>query len=170
MTIGNIAILFFSIAIIFFLRWLLLQPKKYKNMDQEKINKFLNILLKRGLHGGVLVIKIPNTKMFIQFKKYVEDEKIGLSLDFPKAPWSNNYYDMVKKLIIDNQISTEIINQLDVNIKGKVTEFLIADFERNIFAAFDIAKKIINHIYAYDSSKPVTMYFIRINPLDEWTK
>ena len=74
------------------------KPYKHRGLSQENLTEYFEALFARGFNGGNLIIEVPDGPLFIQFSKYiVKKGEVGLQFDFPSMPWSEKYYELLKR-------------------------------------------------------------------------
>src|SRR5690242_3853040 len=92
----------------FGLRWFLVQPVKYRRLVGDDFSKFFQSLLSPVYETGVLIFE-PDRKRFVQFCRYGSNREAGVQCDFPLAPWSRQYYDLLKGILDERRIDYETV-------------------------------------------------------------
>lgn len=120
------------------------RPHYHKNVTLAQIRIHLEALLKRGYDGGFIIIEDMKSDKFVQFGKYVKEKgNIGLELGFPKAPWSETYYDNFKGFL-----RSENIRYVTQSVNSKpVTEFIDVDCRTDIDLALRLVKGIFCDVF-----------------------
>lgn len=152
-----------AILLLFAARKLLARAPRYRRTVQDDLTKFFKTLFERGYDRGFLVIEAPRGR-FIQFSKYIKKNgKLGLRLDFPLAPWSEKYYETLKKTLYDRGIDYEIKSTGE----DKVAAFITIDFKKDFTKALDVAKLVLVEVFLLQPTDKLKLYFHNINPRDE---
>jgi hypothetical protein len=137
---------------------------KHKNVSQKDLARYLEALLERGLNGGFLVIEVPNNKLFIQFSKYfIKNGQAGLQFDFPMAPWSEKYFEQLKRELLKMNLDFSIVSASGV----KSRKFIAVDLKRDINSAASFATFVLQSIFGLTKEQTLTLYFENISPKDE---
>ncbi len=137
---------------------------KHKVVPQRDLSRYFEALFTRGFNGGFLVIEVPNSPLFIQFSKYVlKNGHVGLQFDFPMAPWSEKYYELLKQEL--SKMSFELSTRPTSG--SKVREFLTVDLKQDIVSATTLARFVLQSVFGLDRDQTVTLYFENISPKDE---
>ena len=140
------------------------KPYKHRDISQDHLKQFLEVLLFRGYEGGFLCIEIPDDHRFLQFSKYVAGkDSVGLQFDFPLAAWSRAYFEPLKRILNEERIKFEI----QKTVRKAVPEFLLVDVEQDLELALRLAKLTLQSVYGLDESQHVDLYFENVNPRDE---
>jgi hypothetical protein len=145
---GVIALVVFALLII--VVTLARQPYYHRNITLEEIPVYVSALWKRGYDRGFLVIEDMKSDKFVQFAKYIKEKgHIGIRLDFPRAPWSEPYYEKLRYFLRDHDIpfSTQSVET------QPVTEFLHVDCGSDLQRACRIVEGIFRDVF--DTSEPV---------------
>lgn len=160
-------ILLLFIIIILIVLYFGKKPKIHRNVSHKDLKKFLEVLLYRGYENGFMVIQVPidrKFKRFIQFSKYIEDNKnVGLEFHYPLSEWSKSYYKKLKDILIKNQIKFEIETTGD----EKIPEFLVIDVKKNLDMADRISKLVFREIYEIGEEVMIELYYHNISPREE---
>lgn len=120
------------------------RPHYHKNLTIPQVRIHFDALLKRGYNGGFIIIEDMNSERFIQFAKYIKKKgEIGLELSFPKAPWSEVYYEKFKQWLRSEKIPF-IIQSVD---STPVTEFIDIDCRSNIGMALGLVESIFKDVF-----------------------
>jgi hypothetical protein len=148
-----------------FFTWLIKRPFKRKGIPFNEIPKYVEILYFRGYDGGFIIIEIPKTGQFLQFRKYIiEKGNVGIQFDYPLTPSTKSYYGLVKDLLINIGVHYQV-EDIDRTYRGKqlVEEFIVIDFGQDFKKAASIAQEIIKSIYQIDTQKTVDISFGRVS-------
>jgi hypothetical protein len=114
------------------------KPAVHRQLTDEKLETLLAVLLNQGYDGGVLFIQGPKPVPFIQVMKYAGSKRVGLQLDFPKAPWAGPYLENVELAV--QRSNVQQINSSHREQPG--VEFLSLDFGTNVKTAAACVKRI----------------------------
>lgn len=160
------------IAVLIFLNWWGKRPLKYRlNVAQGDYRKYLEVLLYRGYDLGFMIIEAQDRERFIQFSKYIGREKnVGLQCDFPRAPWSERYYDSLKDLLKQRNYECEIQSVEPVpslRVEDQVDEFLMIDLNQDLDASVALVRLVLLEIFKLDPSDTVTLWFDNVSVRDE---
>jgi hypothetical protein len=141
------AILFIVVSLVL----LLLRAMKGVKYNLEKLRVAIEALLRRGYNGGFLVIKVPYSSKFVQLRKYIHSPgKYGIELGFPRAKWSEMYFDDVfaycKRAGLQPVLKDEIW-------RNSTMEFIYADFGRDIDMAHSCILYILIEILRVNEKK-----------------
>jgi hypothetical protein len=129
----------------------------------HELRRYLDALLRRGYDGGHVLITAPDGSPFVQFRKYITpDGGYGLCLGFPRAPWSEPFYDEVMKQVIALGANPEIIPTGE----QPVTEFMEVDTGDRVELAESIASTILVDIFGLEDTTSVRVTFHNISPND----
>lgn len=93
-----------------------------------EVRTYLETLLRRGHDRACIIITDIPTDAFVQFAKYVRPgRETGLQLGFPRAPWSEPFYERLQAFLERHEIA------FSVQPTGgePVTEFLHVDCLRD---------------------------------------
>ena len=109
-------------------------------------------LLRQGFHGGFLIIDVGDGR-FLQLAKYIRRPKdYGIELGFPRAKWSEKYYDPVRELCAQENVSWRVERGEG---KSDPLDFLFVDFGPDDVAANKFVVKILREIFHIDSVSPL---------------
>jgi len=140
------------------------KPFTHKNISQEALIKFLEILLFRGYDTGRLFITIPKDKRFLQFSKYIDEgSSVGLRFDFPLAEWSRNYYEPLRTALV--KAGFEFNTERTGN--DKMPEFTVIDLKQDLKSALALAQLVLQEIYELNRNDRVELYFENVSPKEE---
>lgn len=132
------------IAVLIFL-WFVKRGAPYTT---ETIHAAIASLLKRGLDGGFLIIRISLSSRFIQFRKYIRSPgDYGIEFSFPKAQWSRDYFGQVAALC-DFRLQEYVIKE---ELYESSMTFLYADFGKDDKAATEFAKAVLMDVFEVTS-------------------
>ncbi|MFQ5846382.1 MAG: hypothetical protein ACE5IQ_01770 [Candidatus Methylomirabilales bacterium] len=120
------------------------RPHYHKNVTLPQIRVHLHALLKRGYDGGFIIIEDMKSEKFVQYAKYIKDKgNIGLELSFPRASWSETYYEKLKDFLRSQNIPFRV-QPVD---SETVTEFIDIDCHSNIELALHLVEGIFCNIF-----------------------
>lgn len=152
-----------AILLLFAARKLLARAPRYRRTVQDDLTKFFTTLFERGYDRGFLVIEAPRER-FIQFSKYIKKKgEVGLLFDFPLAPWSEKYYETLKKTLYERGIDYEIRSTGADNVAA----FITIDFKKDFTKAMEVAKLVLVEVFLLQPTDKLKLYFDNINPRDE---
>jgi hypothetical protein len=160
------------IALVVWLWWWAKQPARHRiNVAQGNFRLYLEALLYRGYDGGYMIIEAPDRRRFIQFSKYIKNERVaGLQFDFPRAPWSEEYFGPLKALL-DRRNYTNEIEKVDPapkqRLKNQVVEFLVIDLDQDLDKASELSKLVFLEVFRLNPSDTVTLWFVDVSIHDE---
>lgn len=124
--------------------------------DLDSLRSSIEGLLRRGMDGGLLFVDVPNSKAFIQIKKYIESPGvIGLQVPFPDAPWSHDYVDQVKDYFSEHEVSAYETQRT----QDSPIEFTIADFGTDVDAVHHFVVHVLINVFKADSRRG---FFVRL--------
>jgi hypothetical protein len=151
--------------------WLLLRrakPTKYRiALSDVDVRKFLRVLLYRGYNGGFLIIEAREGEPFIQFSKYIANDRVGIQFDFPQAPWSKDYFDPLKQAL-DRRFSKYKVSDVPgSDLSNPVTKFLEIDLGQDLEAAAELARLSLVDVFKVDPNENLTIYFDGVSPKDQ---
>ena len=117
---------------------------EHRPLPASAIPNRLLRLLRRGRDGDFIVISDPRAERFVQFRRYVDEPgRVGLLFDFPRAPWSENYYqELVSRLEHDG---TPFVLQPTLDLP--VTEFVQVDCGRDLDLATRLFERVLFDIF-----------------------
>ena len=122
----------------------------------------LQTLLRRGYDLGFVVFDVTGNERFVEFSKYMQDSShIGLTLDFPKASWSEPSYDQVKSLLESRKIPYVVEDTPD----GPVKEFIQVDIGQNLDLGADLTREIFVGIFQVSPDVRLNAEFGHVNPI-----
>jgi len=159
LTFGLLALL----LLLFAARKILARAPRYRRTVQDDLTKCFKTLFERGYDRGFLVIEAPRDR-FLQFSKYIRKKgDLGLQFDFPLAPWSEKYYETLKKTLYERGIDYEIQSTGE----DTVAPFITIDFKKDFTKAMDVAKLVLVEVFLLQPTDKLKLYFHNINPRDE---
>jgi hypothetical protein len=151
------------ILVLFVARKILARAPRYRRTVQDDLTKFFKTLFERGYDRGFLVIEAPRDR-FIQFSKYIRKKgDLGLQFDFPLAPWSEKYYETLKRTLYERGIDYEIQSTGEDTIAA----FISIDCKKDFTKAMDVAKLVLVEVFLLQPTDKLKLYFYNINPRDE---
>lgn len=135
------------------------RPRATEHLEEITVNDFrrcIDILLARGYDLGFVVFELPGDQRFVEFSKYVRDEKTrGVQLDFPRAPWAEPYYEQVKALLEGVGMPYTVQDTPD----GPVREFIQVDFSHDVDRAAKVARDIFERVFRVEGDTRLTAEF-----------
>jgi len=151
------------IVLILILKFILSKEFVIKNVDNSQLNEMFQTLLFRGSDGAFLVIKKKRNKPFVQFKKFiVKKGTVDLHFDFPKAKWSEIYFDKVKELLISKDIPYRISPVTDED----PLSFIKVNFHEDVNKCVDIVESIFTEVFKLEPEIKYVLKFSSISPHD----
>ncbi len=141
-----------------FLWWYGQRPYRYKNIQRNKLARFLETLLHRGYQGGLLILETKRSgpeRKFLQFSKYIgQDGRAGLEFGFPLAVWSRPYYDVLRK-----ELEAEGIRfQLHDTGRQDTLQFLVVDIGPDVALAQRVADLAVHTVFGSTHSSFQAFY------------
>ena len=125
---------------------------------------YLERLLKRGYGGSFMVIEEPDGPRFVQFAKYIKGGgNIGVELSFPRAAWSEPYFDEFEQYLLTSEIA---FKRQAVQTPPTI-EFLDVDFGRDTAKAHEVAKAILAVVFKIPISTQLKVRFSNLSLNDE---
>jgi hypothetical protein len=119
-------------------------PVKHRNLDARKLENLLYTLLHNGSDRSVLVVRVRKDDRFVQFRVRIPPGGApGLEFGFPRAPWSEPFYEEVAALLREHAVPFERVS-VDV---GAVTEFLVVDFGTDVEGAQRLTTTLLAKVY-----------------------
>ncbi|MBI9099529.1 MAG: hypothetical protein JEY91_13685 [Spirochaetaceae bacterium] len=150
------------IILLIFFRYYLSQPIVHK-VTQNQLGKYFKILLYRGYDGGYTIIEGSLKKTFLQYKKYITENEVYLEMSFPKAKWSQEYYDRLKEYLEKREIKYRINNSSESPI-----EFIDINCSNDIDFCTALTRDIFVNIFDYtDDDLNYKIKFYDVSPKDE---
>ena len=157
--------------------WLLLgwwgkQPAKHRlNVEQGDFRRYIEALLYRGYQRGFMIIEARDRKRFIQFTKYIKKKKqVGLQFDFPRAPWSAEYFESLTELLNQRKFEYELqqVNPSPQHkLEDQVSEFIVVDLKQDLDAAVELTRLVLLEIFKLSPVDTVTLWYRHISLYDE---
>jgi len=130
----------------------------------ENFSLLLDVLLKRGFDGGTLVLSQNKSDKFLQFRKYILVEgSLGIKMDFPKADWSSEYFDLLREYLTINNISYEEIKAINEN----ELDFIIVNLKEDICFSSELSCYVFETIMKNDKETLYTASYENVSPWDE---
>ena len=100
-------------------------------------------LLKQGYNGGFLLIDVARSQKFVQLRKYIEKPGIyGIELGFPRAHWSEPYYEKLKSVCESDRIRY----REDRGGASDPLDFLFVDFGKDATAATEFVRRVFTDV------------------------
>ena len=132
------------------------------------LRKYLEVLLRRGLQGGVMLVRPASgsggQERYIQFAKYIRTPgSIGIELAFPLSPWSEAYYPVLREALQHRDIYARI----ERTKRADTPEFLNIDFGADLAKADGVAHLILHDIFQLSPESTVRVTFENVSPKDE---
>lgn len=159
-----ILVAIFGVAALLAALFLYRRPRQVEHLEEvglPDLQRCLDILLLRGYDLGFVVFEIPGDERFVEFSKYVRDQhNRGVQLDFPRAPWSEPYYEQVKSLLEGKGITYQVEDTPD----GPVREFIQVDFGQDLAGAAVLGREIFERVFRVDSAIRLTADFQHVAP------
>ncbi len=135
---------------------LILRGLKGPAYSLDSLHGPIEALVKQGLNGGFLVIRISYSKKFIQLIKYINDENdYWIELAFPRVKWSKQFFKKLERICIDEKIPYSIEQG-----RGKdPIDFLHINYNKDSKNAYESVKKILRQVFGVDNK---TKIFVRL--------
>jgi hypothetical protein len=143
------------LLVVYGVRWFLQWHPRYRRRVEDDLSKFFNALLYRDYLGtGFMVIEAPNKKRFIQFHSYTTEKERGLRFDFPLAPWSERYYQILEKKLYDRGIDYETHKTGE----DTVVSFITVDLKQDLARAMELAKLVLLEVFRLRPGDKIKVY------------
>ena len=160
-------IVFFVVAAV----CLLLIKGFIKSGDKSYTTKdflcLLGVLLDRGFDGGTLVLSLNNSDKFLQYKKYIlTDGCYGVRMDFPKADWSSDYFEVLRGYLITESIDYEEVVAKNENELG----FISVNLKEDIVFSSKLSCYVFEKIMDADEKASYTACYENVSPWNEVIK
>jgi len=118
--------------------------RPFRKVPLERIPRYLEMLLKRGHNGALLILTEAGSYRFLQFEKYIrQGGDQGLCMSFPRAPWSERYYEQIKALCLDRGVQ---ISETP-GVSTSTREFLDADLKQDVNVAYLLVRDVFLDIF-----------------------
>ena len=140
------------------------RPYRHKRVVADDLSNLFKVLLYRGYDGGLMFIEAPDRKRFLQFRKYIKSKSnVGIELGFPLAPWSGEYYEIVKESLERKGIDYSI-----AGTSGRVTtEFLLIDLKQDVGKGVEVARLILGEVFGLIPDETISLYYVNVSPKEE---
>ncbi|HET8576187.1 MAG TPA: hypothetical protein VFO18_03740 [Methylomirabilota bacterium] len=153
--------LLFTIGVVWAVR---VARRPFRTVPLERIPAYLEMLLKRGHNGALLILTETKSKRFLQFEKYFrEGGDRRLLMSSPRAPWSEGYYGHVRALCVARGVQ---IHETPV-ISESTREFLDADLEQDVNMAYMLVRSVFLDIFGISTPCLVNVQTSGISAKDE---
>ena len=118
--------------------------RRWSNRDESGIEEALTILLNRGRTSAFVIFTDADTDLFVQFRKYGDKRgEAGIEMHFPRAPWSEEYYDRVQRVLRVHQVPFK-----RVPLEGdSVVEVILADLRNSVKIATRVTSSIMQDVF-----------------------
>ena len=137
---------------------------QWRNLRLTEVGPYVDMLLRRGYDHAFLVIWEMNSPRFVQFAKYItENREYGIYLGFPKAPWSEPYYEAFRQELRENGIDAVS----EPAGTGLVTEFTNVDCGTDVDRAMQLIQLIFLKVFRSGADVRVRVITEDISPLNE---
>jgi hypothetical protein len=121
------------------------KDRTWGHLDEAGVHRGLSMFLKRGYDGSVAVLTDRSTGLFIQFRKYIhEPGQYGIESHFPRAPWSQRYYQGIQDVLKLRGVAFERVAAADGD---PTVEFIHVDFGHDIDSATAIVAQIVVEVF-----------------------
>lgn len=133
----------------------------FSNVSNDKLRDYIEALFYRGADNAFLIIKKKHKKEFVQLSKdIVKKGVVDILFSYPKATWSEPYYENVKKILTEYDIDFSLSEVTDQS----PLEFIEANFHDNLDTLTEIIESIFNNIYKINCEVKYKMKFNLLNP------
>lgn len=136
-----------------------MQPAKHRQLTSKRLHTLLDVLLHRGLDGGVLYIDRRRAPHFIQVSKYLGDNGPGLQLGFPDAAWSRSLFAAVQSLADREGLPYDEVR----TGRADTTRFLHIDFGRDLYQAEAFIQELAHEVLDFDIERDAVAYFRNVS-------
>ena len=134
------------------------QRYPHRGIHPSDLERFLKVLLSRGLDGGTMVVDlapVAGQKRFIQFERYPGRGKAGIRFGFPKAPWAQNYYGVLTEWLREHSIE----HYTRATGVESVPEFTFVDFGQDTEAAKRFTERVLYDVMGLTATDVVEVSF-----------
>jgi hypothetical protein len=148
------------------------------NIEQGNWRKHLETLLYRGYDRAAMMVEAPDakrlmqfanslfiveapaTERYMQFTKCITDTGVTIQLQFPRAPWSLQYYDEVQELLKQGEYYYKIwpVRPED-KFAPEIDQFIVVYLERDLQQAIILTKLILLEIFKLKPSDTALVWF-----------
>ena len=133
----------------------------------SRVSSLLDELLRRGYAGGVLIISVPGTDLFVQFRKYIAaPHAYGLEYGFPRAGWSQSYFSLLLTALSAKTITFRREVAEDPWPEG-VTEFVMVDCGVNVERAEFLTRLTVLEVFGCPENVELEARFQGVSVKDE---
>ena len=124
---------------------------RYNGRVGDDLSEFFRALLEGDYH---LLFIEPDKERFVQFALYMKDGVRGLELGFPRAPWSEHYYKVLKNLLDEQGVD------YDTETTGGtvVLSFINVDFKADWAGAMKFAKLMLLEVFKLKPDDEIEVY------------
>ncbi|MBU2627781.1 MAG: hypothetical protein KKE61_04125 [Proteobacteria bacterium] len=153
--------LIIGVGFLFFLIFKIISKGPVRTL--EHICFYIEVLLKRGLNNGFLIVEISKTDYFLQFRKYINKPgDYGIELYFPDTVWSHSFVEGLIRLCKNEQIT----HKIEKKTPGIEFDFICVDFKKDTQKAQSFMKKVFFEIFKIDDNKHFYYRFENISAKD----
>jgi hypothetical protein len=132
----------------------------------ENMEVSLRTLLRRGYHGGYLMIQKRRLQLFVQVRKYTRDNGVvGIELAFPNAVWSQKYFKELERYCSDCSIPYTKILENPSSVSEM--EFLYVDFGEDVRFATEVILHILVNIFQLPKDSTLSIVLHNSSPRDD---
>ena len=126
----------------------------------DSLKRPIRDLLNRGFDGGLLFITVPGRQDFLQLVKRIERPGVyGIQVHFPRAAWSESYFEAVKAHAERNGLSI-----FETQVTGESPlRFLIVEFGKDPDAAHDFVQYVLREVFSANEKRG---FFVRLENAD----
>lgn len=144
-----------------------LRPYRHRGVYPDRIELFLQTLLKRGFDGGVLVFEVmerSKTRRFIQFaKRITAPGVIGIEFGFPNAPWSRQYFEPMCNSLASAGFSVRVTQ----TGRDDTSAFLTVNLGSDLSAAVRLVDVALKQVLRVTESARIDALLTHVSPRDE---
>ena len=122
--------------------------RQWGAVDESGIRRSLQILLRRGYEGAFVTFSERDTPEFVQLRKSISAAgQCSILMHFPKAPWSERYYDNVGRTL-----RRLVPSSVRIPVRPEpVVEFIEADFGADVDLASAAVVTIFKEVFGRDN-------------------
>lgn len=167
--------LLIAVAVLFAAGYVLWQygkrPLRHRLTAGGDFSRFLQVLLYRGFDRGYLVIETRGGRRFVQFSKYIRSRRnVGLRFDFPRAPWSEAYFETLRGLLEGHGFEYDVRRAEPAEAaaaRPPVSEFVVVDLKQDLEAAARLTRLALLEVFKLGPDEPITLFFVNVSPREE---
>lgn len=135
------------------------KPARYRRLNAGRIQSLVRTLLYRGFDGGALFVEDRSGTRFVQLTKYVSSHEAGIQLDFPRAPWSEPFYDRARSRMQELGLSPKEASTW----RSDTMAFVTVDLQHDVDAATRLVIALCLDVLGIDLEHEAIAYFTGVS-------